>query len=404
MVQEGTDLGDVTDADGKFEIGPNISSIRNALSQRSKVSALRVDAQGRFFRGNEKAYHKVYLSKPGTTALEASSARTLSKKSAASDATLLISHAGHFGSIEAVDGASSAPLALAMELISEFQKSNRIEPSVANLNVLEFTDSTLLTEESGSKENPTCKGGKVAYLPDTTEMQYKIVGKTLYLWDPEDTDSSGNYATVMTSSTGNKLSTWNWNGMTMSPALPVDSAMQGKSDSIMEMVHDMIKVSGVTSFSSTKVHNDVVYAFCYGSLMAMAFSQPPMTATAKSCSEAELKNGDETAIWSFTDDGNKAITKFTYKDTTCLFESTSSAEPAYSCEGIADGEAPEDTSGTVSGPDQQSLSECPAYMDFILGGFDIPGLPPLGKQQAKALPNPMSLERKARAHLPKFLR
>lgn len=404
VIQEGTSLGDVTDADGKFELSSNVTGILPTLQKKQMTANLRVDAQGRFFRGENKVNHKIYLTKKGVAQPEERSSPALAKKSAANDANLLISHAGHFGEMTAIDGTSSAPLALSMELISEFGKSNKVDPSVANLNVLEFNDSTVLAVDVESKENPICKGGKVVYLPDTTEMQYKIAGKTMYMWDPEDTDSLGNYATVLTSSTGNKMSAWNWNGMTMSPMTMVtDSSLWGPADSITLMVRDIFKVSGITTFSNTKIHNDVVFGICFGPMIAMGFTQPPITATAKSCNEAEFKNGAETATLSFTDNGIKAITKFTYKDTSCVTEGATSSEPAYSCNGIAEGRVPSDTSTGSSAPTYGDLVQCPAFIEFMMGGMDIPGIP-LGKRTANIMPSPMSLERKARARIPKMFR
>jgi hypothetical protein len=378
VVAEGTNEAAITDAAGKFQLGPIQSGVlRSVLAPRLQESGLRVDAQGRIQRMSEPGSRKVYYRVPSVLAAGGTSSAT-SKRSAAADIDLLVSQGSHFGTQMPVNPASSVPVEVPLELIAEFAKLNKVEREVGDIQVLEFTDSTILGVDVASKDNPVCKDGKAVLLPDTTLMAYKIIGKTLYQWSPEDVDSDEPVAALFTSATGTKFGTWNYVGFGQAPVELPDGITQGGMDSLLALQAKALRISGTSVLGDKTIRNDVQAGFCLGPILAQALGGGMMPGTLvgvpKNCNEVALTNGTESATLSFVSTRDSVTTTFAYKGSTCVETSPASLDPAYDCEGKPDGYVPEDTSdGDLTGIG--GLGECEAFTTFLLGGIDIPGFP-----------------------------
>lgn len=402
VVAEGTDQSAITDANGKFTMGPIQASLIPTLKPKIKTAHIRIDAQGRFQREKDGLSHQVYFSRPVSAGQSLST--TGARKAAAVNGDLLISHNDLFGEVKYIDVNDATPLNLVMEQVSEFAKTNQVSSETGDIKVLQFTDSLIQGVDAASKDNAVCRAGKVVYLPDTSAYQYKIVGKTMYMWDPANVDSGDYVTTLLTSATGSKLGTWNLSGLGQIPISLDAGVAQREVDSLLALQRSFMKVSGTETFSNTSIHNDVKFGVCMGPLMASAFTMEPLTAKSKSCSEIELKNGTAVATWDFVTNSDSIRYTFKYKDSTCEFKAPVSTGPAYDCNGVPDGGAPTDTSSDAADAGLAGFATCPAYISFFTGGITIPGggFPgigglPLGKFSAGRFPNPISLERKYRA-------
>jgi hypothetical protein len=388
VVAEGTNTSAVTDANGKFTMGPIQASLIPVIKNRLAAAHIRVDAQGKFIRETGSLAHQVYFfpakgSANGKAAGPKASAKTASGQAAVTNANLLISHDGQFSEVAGIDANSSAALDLTMDLISEFAKINPVVPQLGDVQVLLFNDSVIQAVDLASHEYPVCKGGKVTYLPDTTLLAYKIKGKTMYQWDPTDFDTSSMVTPMFTSKTGAVVGEWYYSGLGQIPVPLPDGMDQAEVDQALAMQREVFKVSGTTTLGKTVIHNDVQFGVCIGPLMASSMNEGPMTATSKSCTEVELKNGTETATWTFVTNKTKTTNTFKYKDATCVSESSMFDDPVYDCKGQPDGTIPEDTTSTEPGTE---LADCQAYVSFLLGGITIPG----GLPGAKISANQMS--------------
>lgn len=382
VVAEGTNEAAVTDAAGKFQLGPIQNGVlRTALLPRLIAAGLRVDAQGRIQRSTGMESRKAYYRIAGTaSASGAPGSLGASKRTAAADINLLVSQGSHFGTQMPVDPASAVPVQVPMDLIAEFAKQNEVDRQAGDIRVLQFTDSTILGIDTASQDNPVCKDGKATFLPDTLLMSYKIIGKTLYQWSPEDVETSEPVAALFTSATGAKFGTWNYNGFGQAPVALPDGITQGGMDSLLALQSKALKVSGTTVLTDKSIRNDVQVGFCLGPLMASALGGGLMpgalVGVPKNCNEVQLTNGTESATLSFVTTRDTVITTFKYKDSTCVDKSPASRGPAFDCAGKPDGFVPEDTSdGDIGG--LGGLGDCPAFTTFLLGGIGIPGLPGL---------------------------
>jgi hypothetical protein len=421
VVAEGTDLADVTDAEGHFELSTvNIRS-NPQWRQHLKIASIEVDAMGRLRQAAQPGQRQARLAilqAPLTPSTSTNPEPVAARKAAANDPThLLVAHEDHFASAAAFNPASSAPLNLMLEKVEEFAKTNEVNPASADFKVLEVTDSTMLVVDTSSRENVVCKAGKPVFLPDTSYSFYKIMGKTMYQWDESMIEEGDYTATVFTRSTGSLFGTWNMLGMGQAPvSLPDDAPMeQDAIDSLLDMQRGILKVAGTMTFGQTQASIDVQYGVCMGYMMASVFQMPPITATAKSCTEVELKNGNSTATWSFVFKNDSTYTSFTYNGATCTDNFASDAEPTFDCTELADGEVPEETTEDPTDGGMNSLANCPGFISFFTGGIDIPEIPisPLGKKSAStieassasiALDKASQLQRNVLKKLPRALR
>lgn len=391
VVAENTDLADVTDANGHFELGTVPIATSPKWQMRLKAAAIEVDAMGRLRRASregERQARLITLRAPVAPSANPSEQGepVAARIAAASERHLLIARDGHFAEVAPFDPGSSAALNLTIEKVEEFAKTNEVNPAVADFKVLEVNDSAMLVVDTGSFENAVCRGGEPVFLPDTSYTLYKILGKTMYTWDKSDIDLGDYSATVFTSNTGTLFGTWNMLGMGQAPiALPADAPMpQDAMDSLMDMQRGILKVEGTMTFGQTKASIDVQYGVCMGTLMGSVFQMPPITATAKSCTEVELKNDNDTAVWSFIFRNDSTVTSFTYQGQTCTDTFASDAEPTFDCTGVQDGDAPEEITDDPGEQSLSSLTTCPGFIAFFTGGITIPEIPmsPLGKKAA----------------------
>jgi hypothetical protein len=427
VVAEGTDLSDITDAQGKFELSTVGVGRSPLLRTRLQEAKIQVDGLGRFQKNDGAFGRKLLLHKIGSPAASPEKQQNaVAARAAATDAVnLLVSGGGYFSGFAPVELSSTAENIVGIESIVTFAQKSSISQVKSDLNLLQLTDSIMEVLEPDSKENAVCKDGKPVILPDTSTNRYKIVGKTMYLWDTEITDESDYTATVLTSGSGEKFGVWSFNGISQ-PPIPLPDSIemtQAGLDSMLAMQRATVRYSGTATVSANKIRNDVTYGICMAQVMAMGFSVPPMVGTAKNCNDLELTNGDDTATWSFEFTNNASKMTFTYQDSTCTFASfVPGLDPMYDCTGIEDGMAPEDTSGNLETNGASDLMSCPGFLKFMTGGIDIPigGFPGdlpidttglgIGLNKKAALPmsidrfsKSLALERKWRKRLVKGL-
>lgn len=415
VVAEGTDLADVTDAEGRFELSTvNIRFNPQWKKHLKTAGSIEVDALGRLRqairpgqRPTRLATLQVSPSASPSTTLESVAA----KQAAATDPThLLVAHEGHFANAVPFNPASSTALNLMLEKVEEFAKKNQVTPVSADFKVLEVNDSSMLVVDTGSFDHVTCQGGEPVFLPDTSYTFYKIMGKTMYQWDEPMLEEGDDAATVFTSGTGSLFGTWNMVGMGQTLVdIPNDtSTSQEDIDSLLAMQRGILKVAGTMTFGQTKASIDLQYGICMGTLMGSAFQMPPITATTKSCTEVEMINGSDTAIWSFVFRNDSTVTSFTYKGTTCTDAFASDAEPKFDCTGKADGEVPEEITADPSEGSMNSLTTCPGFISFFTGGITIPPIMPLSKKTADeaslALTQVAEIQRSLLKKRPRILR
>ena len=413
VVAEGTDQAALTDANGHFQLGAIQAGIIPQFRSTLPQKGLRIDAQGRIQRATGTFPQRIYFRRPAGRSREAALSARIA---AVVNGSLLISHAGQFSQIDGIDVNDSSPLAFNLEIISEFEKTSEVTREVADVKILAMTDSTMLGVDPASNAHPVCQGGKVKFLPDTSTMKYRITGKTLYEWDPIDGETGEDAASLLASYTGTKLGTWNMSGLGRIPVKLPDSVDQAMVDSAIDLQKRVARISGTQTIANDKVHFDMAFGFCMGPLLASMLTTEPLSGTAKSCTEVELHNGPETAVWGFKVANGKSTNTFRYHDTTCTSESPSDTGPAYDCKDEPDGTVPVDTSDHDASDGLSGFANCPGFISFFTGGIDIPdGLPggmlpgdlipkspaslPLSKAAVPRVPNPISLERNFRSRV-----
>ncbi len=402
VVAEGTDLSGVSDGNGHFELS-NVA-VRHILQFRNRLekAQIRMDAMGRFQRKDGAHARTLWTYAMPTTqqsstgpGADANLNNTVAARIAADETVnLLVSGDGYFSSIVPVSATSSDANDLTLDSEADLGGIS-VQTLSGDITLLEFNDSLMRGVDIASHENPICMNGAVKFLPDTSSNRYKIAGKTLYLWSDSDITDGDLISTILSNGSGQKLSTWYFNGIAQAPiALPDSLGMtQSELDSLINIQRGAVRMAGTAQISQEKIHYETKSAVCFGQALAGQFSFDSISATAKSCNEVELKNGTETATWKFDIADTVMKWTFTYQDSSCNYSSPYNADPAYSCADVADGDYPDIQSNDPTNPDVSGLINCRAYFSFITGGMTLPDFPmdslPLTPQGlAKTAPRP----------------